>query len=740
MENEMIYDSLNDSILGIIKELQIKSKDEDFEERKTETLNIIKIFQEQKLNKAVNELKESQEWDKFTVAFYGETNAGKSTIIESLRIYFQEEDKLEQQTKFKSILKEYEQNIDKFEIEMDNNKKEISDLEQNTELLTSNFGIEKEELLSKINELIFEDEKKKQSSLIYKILSFVHVINVDKKVNEFKKILNNKEEIFEKEIRKIEIILNIKRNKVLEIDVKMKDFKNNSFNLLHTFRDGQIIGDGRSDFTQEAKIYNFSYNNQKFAFIDVPGIEGDEKKVIDEISLSVKKAHAIFYITSSPTAPQKGDENKKGTLEKIKEHLGSQTEVYTIFNKRINNPMQLNKLFANDEDNDEIKSLKDLDKKIFEVLGENYVGHKKISSKVVFLAIADCLPKETTQYNERIKFLEKYSSDELLEKSLFNNFCQFITNEMIINTKQKIKKSNYNKANSLLKELIDILLKVSKENFEPLYEGVREEVKIVSSNLNDSLRKIEIDLEIVVETALRDFESKTRKEIYSYIEQNVSDDSFENKLKKLLNDNLEKMKEIIPINIEIQMCKFQVSIEEVLENFKRRVDLVIVDYQTFNSDNLDSRFNINLNINNGINGWAVASGFLAAGGTAYTYWSIAAANSWNWVGWTMIAAGILTTLLSWGKGVWKFFSDDYKKSEQRDSADDNLKKIIQNIKPKIMENVKPISKETSIQINKIVDNLDNLVNQRKLANDYIKESYENLIIISHKITLEGNKQ
>ena len=57
-----------------------------------------------------------------------------------------------------------------------------------------------------------------------------------------------------------------------------------------------------------------------------------------------------------------------------------------------------------------------------------------------------------------------------------------------------------------------------------------------------------------------------------------------------------------------------------------------------------------------------------------------------------------------------------------------------------MENVKPISKETSIQINKIVDNLDNLVNQRKLANDYIKESYENLIIISHKITLEGNKQ
>lgn len=31
------------------------------------------------------------EWDKFTIAFFGETNAGKSTIIESLRILFEEE-------------------------------------------------------------------------------------------------------------------------------------------------------------------------------------------------------------------------------------------------------------------------------------------------------------------------------------------------------------------------------------------------------------------------------------------------------------------------------------------------------------------------------------------------------------------------------------------------------------------------------------------------------------------------
>lgn len=36
-------------------------------------------------------LRNHVEWDRFTLAFFGETNAGKSTIIDSLRILFEEE-------------------------------------------------------------------------------------------------------------------------------------------------------------------------------------------------------------------------------------------------------------------------------------------------------------------------------------------------------------------------------------------------------------------------------------------------------------------------------------------------------------------------------------------------------------------------------------------------------------------------------------------------------------------------
>jgi DNA repair ATPase RecN len=39
----------------------------------------------------IDYLDQHAEWDKFTIAFFGETNAGKSTIIESLRVLFNEQ-------------------------------------------------------------------------------------------------------------------------------------------------------------------------------------------------------------------------------------------------------------------------------------------------------------------------------------------------------------------------------------------------------------------------------------------------------------------------------------------------------------------------------------------------------------------------------------------------------------------------------------------------------------------------
>ncbi len=158
-----------------IEDLQNIFKNADDKDEKLKKFNqeALKVFQqlEFKSLKELESLKNNEEWENFTIAFYGETGAGKSTLIECLRMFFKEPSKMDQQERFRRLYSTYQNNY------------------QN-------------------------DERKKQNIL--------------------------------KE--------------------------------LHSLQDGAIIGDGRSDFTLKTRSYPFQYNHQNFILLDVPGIEGSEKK------------------------------------------------------------------------------------------------------------------------------------------------------------------------------------------------------------------------------------------------------------------------------------------------------------------------------------------------------------------------------------------------------------------------------------------------------------------------------
>ena len=55
----------------------------------------------------LHQLESQAEWDTFTLAFFGETNAGKSTIIESLRILFKEESR-------QALLRQHADDLEQF--------------------------------------------------------------------------------------------------------------------------------------------------------------------------------------------------------------------------------------------------------------------------------------------------------------------------------------------------------------------------------------------------------------------------------------------------------------------------------------------------------------------------------------------------------------------------------------------------------------------------------------------------
>lgn len=318
-----------------IKDLQSIFKNTDDKDEKLKKFNqeALKVFQqlERKSLKELESLKNNEEWENFTIAFYGETGAGKSTLIECLRMFFKEQSKVVQQERFRRLYA----------------------------------------------------EKNHRGS----------------------------------------------GHALLELE---------------KFQDGATIGDGRSDFTLKTQSYPFQYNHQNFVLLDVPGIEGREQKVIDQISNATQKAHAIFYVTKTPNPPQKGEEGKRGTIEKIQKQLGSQTEVWAIYNKPINNPRAFKDKLINEN---EKESLKILNKEMKNILGEHYMGHQIVSAQMAFYGLASALIPESDFYKNKQKFLDFFKAEVLLlYKSHFKPLGEFITEALLENSCAKIIQSNCNKA------------------------------------------------------------------------------------------------------------------------------------------------------------------------------------------------------------------------------------------------------------------------------------------------------
>ncbi|MGL2730065.1 GTPase [Helicobacter pylori] len=356
------------------------------------------MFQKLELKslKELESLKNNEEWENFTIAFYGETGAGKSTLIECLRLFFKEPSKMDQQECFKRLYSTYQNNY------------------QN-------------------------DERKKQNIL--------------------------------KE--------------------------------LHSLQDGAIIGDGRSDFTLKTQSYPFQYNHQNFILLDVPGIEGSEKKVIDQISNATQKAHAIFYVTKTPNPPQKGEERKRGTIEKIQRQLDSQTEVWTIFNKTINNPRAFKDGLINEN---EKESLKILNKEMKNILGKHYMGHQIVSTQMAFYGLASALLPESDFYKNKQKFLEVFKEEELLlYKSRFQQLGEFITEALLENSRKKIIESNCNKALKAIEKLQEAIKTTIDRQIDPTIREIKNHYQEVCDNLDRSKEKYISNLtnSVFTETAIQ---------------------------------------------------------------------------------------------------------------------------------------------------------------------------------------------------------------------------------------------
>ncbi|MGN8381624.1 GTPase [Helicobacter pylori] len=600
-----------------IEDLQNIFKNTDNENEKLKRFNqeALKVFQqlERKSLKELESLKNNEEWENFTIAFYGETGAGKSTLIECLRLFFKERSKVDQQEHFKRLYSTYQNNY------------------QN-------------------------DERKKQAIL----------------------------------------------------------------NELHSLQDGAIIGDGRSDFTLKTRSYSFQYNHQNFILLDVPGIEGNEKKVIDQISNATQKAHAIFYVTKTPTPPQKGEEGKEGTIEKIQRQLDSQTEVWTIFNKLINSPRALKDGLINES---EKESLKILNKEMKNILGKHYKGHKVVSTQVAFYGLSQALIPGTDFDKNKQKFLKDFKAGELLYQSHFKPLAEFIAEALLKNSRKKIIESNCNKALKVVEQLQKAIEITIEKRIDPMIKEAQEHQQEARYNLDRSTEKFILNLTNSVFYEIDQFKSDLREKMYAHINKNIEDEECKEIFKNELIQGIETLHEDIKWRFRECEKRFDGEIKEAIKQLEYRIKDSLAMLERIS---IDRGFNVNFDTDSGIDGTKLAT---SIGGLGL----LGIFNAWNPMGWLALTAGIITGLVGIASSIWSFFSSRYKRSQQRKEADKKLDEVCEKIAETVKSRLESRKKDIREKIGKLKAELNRPVENYEYKKERLKEADKRLGYISNDI-------
>ncbi|MCQ2746526.1 50S ribosome-binding GTPase [Helicobacter pylori] len=563
-----------------------KNTDNENERLKKSNQEALKVFQklESESLKELESLKNNEEWENFTIAFYGETNAGKSTLIECLRLFFKERSKMDQQECFRQLY----------------------------------------------------SEKNHRGS----------------------------------------------GHALLELE---------------KFQDGAIIGDGRSDFTTETKSYTLKHGNKTFTLLDVPGIEGDEQKVIDQISNATQKAHAIFYVTKKPTPPQKGEEGKEGTIEKIQKQLDLQTEVWTIYNKPINNPRAFKDGLI---DGSEKESLKILNKEMKNILGKHYMGHQIVSAQMAFYGLVSALLPESDFYKNKQKFLKDFKAGELLYKSRFQQLREFIAEELLKNSRTKIIQSNCNKALKVVEQLQKAIKTTIEKRIDPMIKEAQEHQQEARYNLDRSTEKFILNLTNSAFHEIDQFKSDLREKMYVHINKNIEDGECEEIFENEHKQRAEKLRKNTGRHFNECKERFIEEMKKDIEQFEERIKDSLIMLDRINIDSgFDSGFDFSFNIDSGINKIGL---FASIGGLALLLAAPVLGEFALFGGLVLGAIGIV-------KSVWSFFDSDYKKSQQRKEMNKNLDKACEKIAEAVKSRIESYKKGASEMIENLKASFNDLI-------------------------------
>ena len=733
-----LYTNVMNEVTFLIESLGEKTDDKEVLEQQNQAKKKLNgVYKE--LQSSLEHLEKNAEWDVFTIAFYGETNAGKSTLIETLRILLSEPTKIAERKKYLSCsqainhsenrLRKFEEGLSQINISFQIKAEQVNEKLENAVSQIRKFIAESELEHWKVDildPLIYE---KRRSSLYNFILSFFNpmyeqkemikakecIVQLETEISNTKQALDQTQqeliEINEKWQKKIEVVsLNIS---------ELQEILSNEDREILKYTDGKIVGDGRSDYTQTVEEYTFRYEDQHFAILDLPGIEGREEIVINEINDAVERAHAVFYISGKSAPPQNGDEKSEGTIEKIKRHLSQHTEVYFIYNKRVKNPRQLKEVLISE---DEKMALKEVDDVLKKVLSDQYEGHKVLSAYPALLSVGNFWKDKFLKNQE--KFFEQLGSTEkVLEDSSIKDFSEWLRTSLVYESKSKIIRSNYRK--------ISVAISHTKENISEIQKQFNSLEKKLTLNEKYTNRKLDEESELLIQNLNNEaikiigkFKNRLRKQMYNEIEKKIDKDSFKITFEKEINIAKEETEKQLEVGVKVVLKEFELAIKEIVSKEQRYTDGLLKAFDE--STKFDFEFESTLNIKNGgsIPKTITSLGIGVLG-------IIAASNPF------FIALAVLSMIINVGKDVMGFFNHEYRASQQRKAVDENIEEMATQLSKSVHENFKKAFDPLTKGIKEIKENLSLKSKYVNTMNQVFQGAERKLQILSWEIELEG---
>lgn len=454
--------------------------------------------------------------------------------------------------------------------------------------------------------------------------------------------------------------------------------------------DGQIVGDGRSDFTQTYEEYNLEIDGMPLTLIDVPGIEGNEKLYTDGIVKALRRAHIVFYVHGHNIKPN------VATAEKIKKYLGDWVSVYSIYNVRGS---------ASDYDEEDervdlytekVKEREELIVSTFkEVLGEVYKGNVTLQALLAMCFCEDFSPerKDLIRKQENIRSIWKTGTPPMefsrfsLLKDLILSKSQNYLEEIVKANEQKMR-SMARRAETHLQEIVKAQQDKTDSFKKSLIRFRRDVIKsfssttsVISSRMRAEIDKRMYHLTEVIDKIIDDKEKDKDVRAQKAVKNEM----------KLLQNNLDR----IPLS-EIE------SLRATIEKEKLRLDAEYTKYITILGVN--ERIQCNITLNKAFKSLDISFSncfdFATAviGGAAFGSM------------FTLIAPGVATVLgavvssVSWG--LRKLIFGDGGRSKAKEKAHQAISKG----KKEILDKIRPMLQEITISLNKKKEDICSVIN------------------------------